>query len=49
MIEGVRIAGYRRAERLQAEVVGIWKEQRDMAALARYIRDQFPRPGQGGK
>jgi len=49
LIEGVRVAGYRRAERLQAEVGQIWRQHHDVAALARYIRDEFPRPGQRKK
>jgi hypothetical protein len=49
VIEGARSVGYRRAERLQAEIVEVWKEKRDMAAIARHIREAFPRPGQGNK
>jgi hypothetical protein len=49
LIEGARVAGYRRAERLQREAVKTWGETHDTAALARYIRDEFPRPGQRKK
>jgi len=45
LIESARVAGYRRAERLQAEAVKRWRETHDTAALARYVRDEFPRPG----
>ena len=46
MIEVARMAGYQKAERLQREVVRLWTERHDVDALARYIRDEFPRPGQ---
>ncbi|MGE5894361.1 MAG: hypothetical protein ACM34I_09930, partial [bacterium] len=49
VIEDARVAGYRRAERLQAELVRIWRQHHDVSALARYIRDEFPRPGQRKK
>jgi len=39
VLEDARITGYHRAERLQAETVALWKNNRDMAAIAGYIRD----------
>jgi hypothetical protein len=39
VLENARKTGYHRAERLQAETVALWKKQRDMAAIAGYIRD----------
>jgi len=41
VIHDARIAGYRRAERLQADVVELWKKQKDTAALAAYIRNKI--------
>jgi hypothetical protein len=49
VIECARVDGYHKAERLQREVVRLWAERHDVDALARYIRDEFPRPGQGRK
>jgi hypothetical protein len=49
VIECARVEGYHKAERLQQAVVAIWKEAQDVHAIARYIRDEFPRPGQGKK
>ena len=49
VIEDARMAGYRRAEKLQAELVLIWKQGHYISALARHIRDEFPRPGQQKK
>ena len=49
VVERARVDGYHKAERLQREMVKIWKEKHDVHALARYIRDEFPRPGQGKK
>ena len=39
VLEDARKTGYRRAERLQAETVALWKKKRDMSAIAGYIRD----------
>ena len=45
VIEDARKAGYRRSERLQSEVVGLWKMSKDVTALAAHIRDVFRKPG----
>ncbi len=39
VLEDARITGYHSAERLQTEIVALWKNNRDMAAIAGYIRD----------
>lgn len=39
LLENAREAGYHRAERLQAEIVGLWIKQRDIVAIAEYIRE----------
>jgi len=49
LIESARHAGYRRTELLQRELVRIWRQHRDVAVLAQYVRDAFPRPGKGTK
>jgi hypothetical protein len=49
MVEAARLTGYRRAGRLQAELVRIWRQHHDVTVLARHIRDEFPRPGQRKK
>ena len=45
LFEDARRAGYERTERLQNELVRLWRQHHDVAVLARYIRDAFPRPG----
>ncbi len=46
VIEQARNAGYERAAELQRELAGLWRQQHDVAALAKFVRDAFPRPGQ---
>jgi len=41
VLEAARQTGYQRAERLQAEIVALWRKKRDMAAIAGYIRDNL--------
>jgi hypothetical protein len=46
LLENARRTGYQRAERLQTEIAGLWKKQREMAAIAGYIRDTLrKKPG----
>jgi hypothetical protein len=39
VLEHARETGYDRAKRLQAETVALWKKQKDVTAVAGYIRD----------
>jgi len=49
LIESARSSGYQRTERLQQELVQLWLKYHDVASLARYVRERFPRPGQAKK
>jgi hypothetical protein len=46
VIESARVSGYQRAARLQYEVVRLWRQQHNVAVIAQFVRDAFPRPGQ---
>ena len=44
VIEDARSAGYRKTERLQADVIALWRMRKDIAAVSAYIRDTFQKP-----
>jgi hypothetical protein len=45
LLKRTRETGYHRTERLQAEIVGLWKKKRDLTAVAGYIRDTLRKKG----
>jgi hypothetical protein len=44
VIEDARSAGYRKTERLQADVIALWRMRKDIAVVSAYIRDTFQKP-----
>jgi hypothetical protein len=44
VIEDARSAGYLKTERLQADIIALWRMRKDIAAVSAYIRDTFQKP-----
>jgi hypothetical protein len=44
VIEDARSAGYLKTERLQADIIALWRMRKDIAAVSAYIRDAFQKP-----
>ncbi|RPI35596.1 MAG: hypothetical protein EHM54_07805 [Nitrospiraceae bacterium] len=43
-IEAARIAGYRKTERLQTDIIALWRMRKDIADVSAYVRDTFQKP-----
>ncbi|MDH4231616.1 MAG: hypothetical protein OEW04_06245 [Nitrospirota bacterium] len=44
VMEGARAAGYGKTEKMQSEIIALWRPKKDIAAVAGYIKNAFQKP-----